>query len=303
MLKTDHLNDAQALLDQRGGDVAPSRRRALTLGLGMGYAAATLPVLAQTAIKTPTDGLSVGEVSIDVAGFKMPALRAQPAGKTGLPVVLVLSEIFGVHEYIADTAVRLARAGYLAIAPELFVRQGDAQSYGELAKLMSEVIAKVPDAQVMGDLDAAVAWAAANGGDTGKLAVTGFCWGGRQTWLYAAHQPKVKAGVAWYGRLVGDSTALTPRHPLDVAAQLKAPVLGLYGGADTGIALDTVERMKAALAAAGAQGNAAAGASQFVVYPDAPHAFHADYRPSFRKDAAEDGWKRALAWLRQHGVA
>ncbi|HMT17895.1 MAG TPA: dienelactone hydrolase family protein [Ottowia sp.] len=303
MLKTDHLNDAQALLDQRGGDVAPSRRRALTLGLGMGYAAATLPVLAQTAIKTPTDGLSVGEVSIDVAGFKMPAFRAQPAGKTGLPVVLVLSEIFGVHEYIADTAVRLARAGYLAIAPELFVRQGDAQSYGELAKLMSEVIAKVPDAQVMGDLDAAVAWAAANGGDTGKLAVTGFCWGGRQTWLYAAHQPKVKAGVAWYGRLVGDSTALTPRHPLDVAAQLKAPVLGLYGGADTGIALDTVERMKAALAAAGAQGNAAAGASQFVVYPDAPHAFHADYRPSFRKDAAEDGWKRALAWLRQHGVA
>ena len=303
MLKTDHLNDAQALLDQRGGGVAPSRRRALTLGLGMGYAAATLPVMAQTAIKTPADGLSVGEVSIDVAGFKMPAYRAQPAGKTGLPVVLVLSEIFGVHEYIADTAVRLARAGYLAIAPELFVRQGDAQSYGELAKLMSEVIAKVPDAQVMGDLDAAVAWAAANGGDTGKLAVTGFCWGGRQTWLYAAHQPKVKAGVAWYGRLVGDSTALTPRHPLDVAAQLKAPVLGLYGGADTGIALDTVERMKAALAAAGAQGNAAAGASQFVVYPDAPHAFHADYRPSFRKDAAEDGWKRALAWLRQHGVA
>ena len=303
MLKTDHLNDAQALLDQRGGGVAPSRRRALTLGLGMGYAAATLPVMAQTAIKTPTDGLSVGEVSIDVAGFKMPAFRAQPAGKTGLPVVLVLSEIFGVHEYIADTAVRLARAGYLAIAPELFVRQGDAQSYGELAKLMSEVIAKVPDAQVMGDLDAAVAWAAANGGDTGKLAVTGFCWGGRQTWLYAAHQPKVKAGVAGYGRLVGDSTALTPRHPLDVAAQLKAPVLGLYGGADTGIALDTVEKMKAALAAAGAQGNAAAGASQFVVYPDAPHAFHADYRPSFRKDAAEDGWKRALAWLRQHGVA
>ena len=303
MLKTDHLNDAQALLDQRGGGVAPSRRRALTLGLGMGYAAATLPVMAQTAIKTPADGLSVGEVSIDVAGFKMPAFRAQPAGKTGLPVVLVLSEIFGVHEYIADTAVRLARAGYLAIAPELFVRQGDAQSYGELAKLMSEVIAKVPDAQVMGDLDAAVAWAAANGGDTGKLAVTGFCWGGRQTWLYAAHQPKVKAGVAWYGRLVGDSTALTPRHPLDVAAQLKAPVLGLYGGADTGIALDTVEKMKAALAAAGVQGNAAARASQFVVYPDAPHAFHADYRPSFRKDAAEDGWKRALAWLRQHGVA
>jgi len=245
----------------------------------------------------------VGEVSIDVAGFSMPAFRAQPAGRSGLPVVLVLSEIFGVHEYIADTAVRLARAGYLAIAPELFVRQGDAQSYGEMAKLMSEVIAKVPDAQVMGDLDATVAWAAQHGGNPDKLAVTGFCWGGRQTWLFAAHHPKVKAGVAWYGRLVGSATSLTPRHPVDVAAQLKAPVLGLYGGADTGIPLDTVEKMKAALAAAGAQGNAAARSSAFVVYPDAPHAFHADYRPSFRKEAAEDGWKRALAWFQQHGVA
>jgi carboxymethylenebutenolidase len=269
----------------------------------MGYAAATLPVMAQTAVKTPADGLTAGEVTIDVAGFKMPAYRAQPAGRSGLPVVLVLSEIFGVHEYIADTARRLARAGYLAIAPELFVRQGDAQSYGEIAKLQAEVISKVPDAQVLGDLDATVAWAAAHGGDTDRLGVTGFCWGGRQTWLFAAHHPKARAGVAWYGRLVGQPSELMPRNPLDVAAQLKAPVLGLYGGADTGIPLDTVDKMKAALAQAGGQGNAAARASQFVVYPDAPHAFHADYRPSYRKDAADDGWKRALAWLQQHGVA
>lgn len=303
MLKTDHVLDTQALLDVPGQPAVPSRRTALKLGLGAGYAAATLPTMAQTAIKTPADGLTTGEVMIDVAGFKMPAYRAQPKDKTGLPVVLVLSEIFGVHEYIADTARRFARAGYLALAPELFVRQGDAQSYGEMARLMSEVISKVPDAQVMGDLDAAAAWAAANGGNADKLGVTGFCWGGRQTWLYAAHNPRVKAGVAWYGRLVGEASALAPRHPVDVAAQLKAPVLGLYGEADTGIPLDTVDKMKAALAKAAENGNAAAKASQFVLYPDAPHAFHADYRPSFRKDAAEDGWKRALAWFQQHGVA
>lgn len=302
MLKHDHVLDTQALMDAAPEVDPPSRRTALKLGLGVGYAAATLPVVAQTAIKTPGDGLTTGEVMIDVAGFKMPAYRAQPAGRTGLPVVLVLSEIFGVHEYIADTARRFAKAGYLAIAPELFVRQGDAQSYGELAKLMSEVISKVPDVQVAGDLDATVAWAAAHGGNVDKLGVTGFCWGGRQTWLYAAHNPKVKAGVAWYGRLVGEPSELMPRNPVDVAAQLKGPVLGLYGGADTGIPLDTIDKMKEALAKAAQQGNAAAKASQFVVYPDAPHAFHADYRPSFRKEAAEDGWKRALAWFKQHGV-
>lgn len=298
------LNDAQqqdlsALLPGSTTENGSTRRTALKAALGVGYAAAAAPLMAQTAIKTPSDGLTVGEVMIDVNGFSMPAYRAAPAGKTGLPVVLVLSEIFGVHEYIADTARRFARAGYLAIAPELFVRQGDAQGYGEMAKLIAEVISKVPDAQVMGDLDATVKWAAANGGDTGKLGVTGFCWGGRQTWLYAAHNPAVKAGVAWYGRLVGPVSELTPRHPVDVAGQLHGPVKGLYGGADTGIPLDTVDKMKAALAA----GNAAARASTFVVYPDAPHAFHADYRPSFRREAAEDGWKQALAWFRQHGVA
>ena len=298
MLNTDLIDDSQALLDAKTDQGVATRRTALKAALGVGYAASVLPVMAQTAIKTSADGLTAGEVMIDVNGFKMPAYRAAPAGKTGLPVVLVLSEIFGVHEYIADTARRFAKAGYLAIAPELFVRQGDAQSYGEMAKLIAEVISKVPDAQVMGDLDATVKWAAANGGDAKKLGVTGFCWGGRQTWLYAAHNPAVKAGVAWYGRLVGQTSDLTPKHPVDVAAGLHGPVLGLYGAADTGIPLDTVDKMKAALVT----GNAAAKASSFVVYPDAPHAFHADYRPSFRKEAAEDGWKRALAWFQQHGV-
>ena len=293
------LDDARALFDAPANPLVPNRRLALGAALGLGYAVAAGPVTAQTAIKTPVDGLLSGEVTIDVQGFKMPAYRSAPAGKTGLPVVLVISEIFGVHEYIADVTRRLARAGYMAIAPELFVRQGDPNEYGELAKLMSEIIAKVPDAQVMGDLDATVAWAGANGGDTGKLAITGFCWGGRITWLYAAHQPRLKTGVAWYGRLVGTSNANTPRHPVDLAGQLKAPVLGLYGGADTGIPLDTVERMKAALA----QGPAAARQSQFQVYPEMPHAFHADYRPSYRQAAAEDGWQRMLAWFRQHGVS
>jgi carboxymethylenebutenolidase len=276
-----------------------TRRSFVQTAIGSGFAAAVLPVVAQNVITTPSDGLVVGEVTIDVAGFKMPAYRAAPAGGKNLPVVLVISEIFGVHEHIADVAKRFARLGYLAIAPELFVRQGDAGSYGEMAKLMSEVIGKVPDAQVMGDLDATVAWAAKNGGDPARLAVTGFCWGGRITWLYAAHNPQVKAGVAWYGRLVGNATALTPRHPVELVGELKGAVLGLYGGQDGGIPLDTVEKMKTALAA----GSVAAQRSEFVVYPDAPHAFHADYRPSYRPAAAQDGWTRCVAWFKANGVA
>jgi carboxymethylenebutenolidase len=275
-----------------------SRRDFVRTAVGSGFAAAVMPVSAQ-AIRTDSEGLTVGEVTISVGDFKMPAYRAAPAGKTGLPVVLVISEIFGVHEHIADVARRFARQGYLAIAPELFVRQGDAQSYGEIGKLIAEVISKVPDAQVMGDLDATVAWARANGGDASRLAITGFCWGGRITWMYNAHNPAVKAGVAWYGRLVGSPTALSPTHPVDVVGRLNGPVLGLYGGADSGIPVDTVETMKKALAG----GSAAAKRSDFVVYPDTPHAFHADYRPSFRKEAAEDGWKRCLAWFKAQGVA
>ena len=276
-----------------------SRREFVRRSVGTGFAAAVLPAMAQTAIKTDTNGLVTGEVTIPVGDFKMPAYRAAPAGKHGAPVVLVVSEVFGVHEHIADVARRFAKAGYFAIAPELFVRQGDAQSYGEVSKLIAEVISKVPDEQVLRDLDGSVAWARAQGADTSRLGITGFCWGGRITWLYAAHSPAVKAGVAWYGRLVGSSTPLTPRNPVDVAAAVHGPVLGLYGEQDTGIPLDGIERMKAILAG----GNAAAKKSEFVVYPDAPHAFHADYRPSYRKEAAEDGWKRCLAWFKAQGVA
>ena len=219
---------------------------AVGASVGVGFAAAVLPVSAQT-IKTDSAGLTVGEVTIMVGDFKMAAYRAAPAGKTNLPVVLVISEIFGVHEHIADVARRFAKLGYLAIAPELFLRQGDAQGYAEVSKLIAEVISKVPDAQVMTDLDATVAWAQANGGDTSKLAITGFCWGGRITWMYIAHNPKVKAGVAWYGRLVGTPNALSPTNPVDVVGKLNAPVLGLYGGADSGIPQASVDTMKTAL--------------------------------------------------------
>ncbi|MCW5662608.1 MAG: dienelactone hydrolase family protein [Piscinibacter sp.] len=274
---------------------AYSRRRFVRTSLGSGFAAAVLPVTAQT-IKTDTGGVTTGEVTIPVGDFKLPAFRAHPEGRVnGLPVVLVISEIFGVHEHIADVTIRFAKLGYLAIAPELFVRQGDAQSYGEVAKLIAEVVSKASDAQVMGDLDATVAWAKAQGADTSKLGITGFCWGGRTTLMYAAHNPGVKAAVAWYGPVArsyhpGDRTAL------DVAGQIKGAVLGLYGGADAGIPNDTVEKMRDALKAAGNT------RSEFVIYPDTPHAFHADYRPSYRKEQAEDGWKRATAWFKAHGV-
>ena len=297
-MHSDLQNDFDALVPGRSTAAGASRRTALGVMLGAGYAAAAAPVMAQTAVSTPADGLTAGEVHFAVNGFDVRAYRAAPQGKTGLPVVLVISEIFGVHEYIADVCRRLAHEGYLAVAPDLFARQGDPRAYSEVAKLMSELVSKVPDAQVMADLDGAVQWAGAHGGDLQRVGITGFCWGGRTTWLYAAHGP-VKAGVAWYGRLVGQASALNPKHPVDLAPILKAPVLGLYGEKDAGIPLDTIDKMKSALS----EGSAAAKASRFVVYPDAPHAFHADYRPSFRKEAAQDGWKRTLAWFKQHGVA
>ena len=278
-----------------------SRRDFVGAAVGSGFAAAVLPVSAQT-IKTDSNDLTVGEITVMVGDFKMPAYRAMPAAKPTsgkFPVVLVVSEIFGVHEHIADVARRFAKLGYLAIAPELFVRQGDAQSYGEISKLLAEVVNKVPDAQVMGDLDACVAWAKANGGDTAHLGITGFCWGGRITWLYAAHNPGVKAAVAWYGQLQGQPSALKPTNPVDVVAQLKAPVLGLYGEQDNGIPLTAIDAMKTALAATA---NPAAQQSKFVVYPGAGHAFHADYRPSYQREAATDGWARCQAWLKANGV-
>jgi carboxymethylenebutenolidase len=272
------------------------RRGFLKTALGTGFATAVLPVTAQTMIKTDTSGLTAGEVSITVNGQKVPAYRAQPEGKTGLPVVLVVSEIFGVHEHIADVARRFAKQGYLALAPDLFVRQGDPSKIASIPEIQKEIIAKVPDAQVMADLDACVAWAKDTGGNTDKLGITGFCWGGRIVWLYAVHNPKVKAGVAWYGRLVGDKTALTPAQPVDIAAKLKVPVLGLYGGKDGGIPLDTVEKMKGELAKGSSK-------SEFVIFPNSGHAFHADYRPSYVEADAKDGWSRCLAWLKSHGDA
>ncbi len=303
MLNTDLKNEFDALLPGQSTDAGASRRTALKAALGVGYAAAAMPIMAQTAIKTSAEGLTTGQTTFEVNGFKVPVFYAAPAGKTNLPVILVIQEIFGVHEYIADTARRFAKAGYLAIAPDMFARQGDASKYTEISKLMTDIVAKVPDEQVMADLDGAVKWAGANGGNLKKVGITGFCWGGRITWLYAEQSKNVKAGVAWCGRLVGTSSALTPKHPVELAAGIKAPVLGLYGGQDGGIPLTTVNQMKDALAEAGAKGNKAAAASEFVVYPAAPHAFHADYRPSYRKDEAADGFAKALQWFKTHGVA
>ena len=294
----DQHNDLQALLPSVAGQQGATRRAALQLALGAGYAAAAMPIVAQTAITTSGKELEEGWVKIPSQGFELPAYHARPQGKKHPPVVLVVQEIFGVHAYIQDVCRRLAKAGYLAIAPEFYARQGKASDYTEASKLMAELVSKVPDAQVMGDLDAALAWAAKAGGNVNKAAITGFCWGGRITWLYAA-TGKVKAGVAWYGRLQGQTSANTPQHPVDVAAQLKAPVLGLYGGEDTGIPVTQVARMQEALKS----GSKAAQNSEFVLYPGAPHAFHADYRPSYRAAEAKDGWERLLRWLRSHGVA
>jgi len=273
------------------GDPRPVDRRTFVVtSLGAGFAAAVLPVSAQT-IATPADGLVAGEVKVPAKGGDMVAYRAMPATGSAFPTILVVSEIFGVHEHIKDVCRRFAKLGYFAIAPELFARQGDAGKYTDMQALIREVVAKTPDADVMADLDAAVAYAKASGkADTAKLGVTGFCWGGRTTLMYAAHNAGVKAAVPWYGPVArsyhpGDKTAL------DVAPQVKAAVLGLYGGDDPGIPNDTVEKMFAALKAAGNT------RVDYVIYPGTPHAFHADYRPSYRKDKAEDGWKRATAWF------
>ncbi len=294
----DHVTDIQSLVDSRSERHTATRRTALKVALGVGYTAAAGEIMAQTAVKTSSDGLKTGEITVEVNGFKVPAYFAAPAGKTNLPVILVIQEIFGVHEYIADTARRFAKMGYLAIAPELFARQGDPTKYNVIADLIKEVVSKVPDAQVMTDLDGMVKWAAANGGDANKVAITGFCWGGRITWMYAAYSKNVKAGVAWYGRLEGAPNPLSPTNPVDLVGSISGPVLGLYGSADTGIPVASVDKMKAALAT----GSAAAKKSEFVVYDGAPHAFHADYRPSYRKEPAEDGFKRALEWFKANGV-
>lgn len=291
VMKTDKQSQFDSLLPAE----PLNRRGFIVTALGAGFALAVQPTAAQSPIKTGTEGLTAGEVKVPVSDGEMIAYRAMPAEAKAAPVVLVVSEIFGVHEHIADVCRRLAKQGYLAIAPELFARYGDPRKIANIPDILTNIVARTPDAGVMADLDACAAWAAKNGGDRARLAITGFCWGGRITWLYAAHNPRLTAAVAWYGRLDGEINERTPKYPLDLAAQIRAPVLGLYGGKDQGIPLDDVESMRDALKKSGSK-------SQIHIYPDAPHAFHADYRPSYRKDAAEDGWQRMLDWLRQNGV-
>jgi carboxymethylenebutenolidase len=273
-----------------------TRRRFLVTTLSAGFALAARPIRAET-ITTDAAGLVAGRVKIPVTDGALPAYRARGASTKKPPVVLVVQEIFGVHEHIKDVCRRLAKRGYLAVAPELFARQGDVSKLSDIQQIVSQVVSKVPDRQVMSDLDATVAWVKNSGeGDPERLGITGFCWGGRIVWLYAAHNPHLRAGVAWYGRLVGEPDKLHPKNPLDVAASLYAPVLGLYGGADSGIPLETVERMQQAL-------RAAHKPCEIIVYPGAPHGFHADYRSSYHQEAATDGWNRLLAWFKAHGVA
>jgi carboxymethylenebutenolidase len=295
MLTDQIRNEIDSLHPQNITD----RRSFLVASAAAGIATAAGPVQAQTMIVTPMTGLQGGDVLVKTYdGGVMPAYVAMPKKAGRFPVVLVCQEIFGVHEHIKDVCRRLAKAGYFAIAPELYHRQGDPRKFKDTSALIRDLVAKVPDAQVMKDFDACVAYAEGHAkANASKLAITGFCYGGRVTWLYAAHSSKVKAGVAWYGRLVSGFDPAGP-NPVDLTHALRAPVLGLYGGADTGIPVADVERMRAGLRAFGKDRQ-----SMIHVYEGAPHAFLADYRPSYRREAAEDGWKRMLAWFRKHGVA
>ncbi|MEM6052901.1 dienelactone hydrolase family protein [Erwinia sp. P7711] len=260
-----------------------------------GFAPAVSPT-ASTTIITDSEAILSGETSIPTQGENMPAFHAKPRNASGpLPVILVVQEIFGVHEHIRDICRRLALEGYLAVAPELYFRQGDPAEYSDIPTLFSELVSKVPDSQVLADLDHVANWASRHGGDMRNMAITGFCWGGRICWLYAAHNPQLKAAVAWYGKLVGEKTLKQPKHPVDIAVDLTAPVLGLYGGQDESIPQESVEKMRQALRAANAK-------SEIVVYPEAGHAFNADYRPSYHQESAQDGWQRMLAWFRQYDV-
>jgi len=272
-----------------------TRRNVVKASLGLGFCAAISPAWAQM-VTTSAEGLDAGEASIEAGDAKIPAYRASPKGGGPFPVVLVIHEIFGVHEHIKDVCRRFAKLGCYAIAPDLFARQGDAAKEPDMAKIMAEIVNKTPDAEVASDLDATLRFAAANGAvDVERAAVVGFCWGGRQAWLYAAHNPRLKAAVAWYGPLAYAVSAQRPKNPPDIVDGLKVPTLGLYGGQDKSIPLAQIEAMRAKLAAAG-------DSSRIVVYPDAGHAFFADYRPSYVKADAEASWQEATAWLKAHGV-
>lgn len=271
-----------------------SRRSFLVTSLPVGFALAVQPVSAQT-ISTNTDGITAGEVKVPVADGEIPAYRAYPNKGKNFPIVLVIQEIFGVHEHIKDLCRRLAKKGHYAIAPALFARQGDPAKLQDMQALMRDIVSKVPDAQVMTDIDATLAFADKNEGTAKKAAIAGFCWGGRIVWLYAAHNPKIKAGAAWYGRMEGQSSALQPSHPIEIAASLKVPVLGLYGGKDQGIPQTSIEKMRAALTGGTSK-------SDIILYATAQHGFNADYRPSYGKAEAEDAWARMLAWFRKNGA-
>jgi carboxymethylenebutenolidase len=282
--------------DDREPPGTVTRREFLVTALAAGFAAAVSPTDMEIIVKTDKNGLIAGPVTISVPGGRMPAYRAMPLTAKRIPIVLVVEEIFGVHEHIQDVCRRVAKEGYFAVAPELFARQGDPTKIADPKRIIEDIVAKTPDAQVMADLDATVNWAVKSGADPKRVAITGFCWGGRIVWLYAAHSPQLKTGVAWYGRLDGDRNALQPKYPLDIAHDLKIPVLGLYGGKDDSIPSDQIAKMRTAL-------EAGTSKSEIVVYPDAPHGFHADYRPSYREKDAKDGWKRLLAWFTEHGLS
>ena len=295
MLRHDQPQHPDQLPPEEPGH-APARRTFLLAGLGVGFAFAADPVMAQV-ITTPTDGLVAGEVKVPTADGDMAAYRAMPDGTGPFPTMVVIEEIFGVHEYIKDICRRYAKLGYFAIAPELFARQGD-PLHADIKTIITDIVPKVPDAQAMGDLDATVAYAKSTGkADTTRVGATGFCWGGRMIWLYARHDPQLKAAVAFYGILGGKASppsGIKPLNPLDFGHDVAVPVLGLYGGHDDNIPPDLIAEMQAELKGTN---------SQIVVYPDAPHGFFADYRPSYRPEAARDAWGKAQAWFKDHGLA
>jgi carboxymethylenebutenolidase len=290
----DRISDSKADLLSLVPEAPLSRRGFVVTSLATGFAAAAGPVAAQTVIKTDSAGLDAKEIKIATKDGEIPGYAAMPATGTGFPVVLVVQEVFGVHEHIQDLCRRLGKAGYLAVAPELYARQGDPRKYTmqEIPKLIAEIVSKVMPDQVVADLDAAMEWAGKNKGDTDKLAITGFCWGGSAVWMYGAHQPKLKAGVSWYGAFMRQGW---PKQPMDVLKDLKAPILGLYGGKDQGIPQDQVEMAQAELKKVNSK-------SQIIVYPEAGHGFNADFRGSYREADAKDGWAKMLAWFKANGA-
>lgn len=272
-----------------------ARRSFVMTSLISGLTLATTRVEAQ-AVHTDTEGLDAGEVQIPVQGGNMPAYCARPAKGTSFPIILVNEEIFGVHDYIQDVCRRFAKLGYLAIAPEIYFRNPDFPKMTDAQQIMREVIFKTPDAEIWSDLDATLAWASHNHGDASRMGEIGFCFGGRNTWEYAAHNPNLKAAVAFYGHIKNPTSDIKPKTVLDIADQIHCPLLGLYGGQDPSNPVDVVHQAEA-------KAKAAHKIVEIVIYPDAPHGFHADYRPSYREADAKDAWNRALAWFKRYGVA